>query len=305
MKATSYNWARLNTWLSESQEFLLWRRRLRASIAEWDRTGHDKESLLRGTVLAEAEGWLSKHRDDLAQDEAAFIEASVSHRKEQGRQRKRRKRIVTFIATGIIIALLLAGFAGWQWWEAKRQEEGALVGQLAAHSKNYMSSHPQRSLLLAAAGIQQARKVSLNVTAAQQSLLDSLSITGGMPFHRYEAFLYSVAFSPDNKRLASGSDDSTVRIWDLTNPKAEPLILRHEGAVYSVTFSPYGKRLASGSGDNTVRVWDLTNPKAEPLTLHGHEDYVYSVAFSPDSKRLASGSWDKTVRIWDLDLSRL
>ena len=109
-----------------------------------------------------------------------------------------------------------------------------------------------------------------------------------------------MAFSPDGTRIASGSDDSTVRLWDAHTgqPIGQPLT-GHTDAVSSVAFSPDGTRIASGSGDDTVRLWDAHTgqPIGQPLT--GHTDFVNSVAFSPDGTRIASGSGDNTVRLWD------
>ena len=109
-----------------------------------------------------------------------------------------------------------------------------------------------------------------------------------------------MAFSPDGTRIASGSDDKTVRVWDAATgqPVGQPLT-GHTDAVCSVAFSPDGTRIASGSDDKTVRVWDAATgqPVGQPLT--GHTDAVCSVAFSPDGTRIASGSGDKTVRLWD------
>jgi WD40 repeat protein len=69
-------------------------------------------------------------------------------------------------------------------------------------------------------------------------------------------------FSPNRKNLASGSNDNTIRLWDLTNPNGRPTILRgHEDNVYSTAFSPDGKTLASGSADRTVRLWNWNIPR--------------------------------------------
>jgi len=115
----------------------------------------------------------------------------------------------------------------------------------------------------------------------------------------HSAAIYSVTFSPDGKKLASGSRDNTVILWDLFSGKAEKILKGHNKPVTSIAFSPDGRKLASGSVDAKVILWDLFSGKAEKV-LEGHTIFVTSVAFSPGEKRLASGSDDNTVIIWDL-----
>ncbi|HEV3036260.1 MAG TPA: TIR domain-containing protein [Candidatus Angelobacter sp.] len=122
----------------------------------------------------------------------------------------------------------------------------------------------------------------------------SLGHTGG---------INSVAFSPDGKRALSGSDDKTVRVWDVESGSALQVLEGHTDRVWSVAWSVDGKRALSGSADQTVRVWDVESGRALPV-LGGHTAIVRSVAWSGDGKRALSGSDDKTVRVWDVESGR-
>jgi WD40 repeat protein len=71
-------------------------------------------------------------------------------------------------------------------------------------------------------------------------------------------WVHSVAFSPDGKTLASGSDDNTIKLWDAQTRQELAALKGHAGSVYSVVFSPDGETLASGSKDKTVKLWEGT-----------------------------------------------
>ena len=109
----------------------------------------------------------------------------------------------------------------------------------------------------------------------------------------------SAVFSPDGKRIVSGSWDHTLKVYDLSTRQVIFTFSGHTGGVCSVAFSPDGRYVVSGSADQTVKLWDTTTGR-EALTLKGHSGSVNSVAFSPEGKYIASGSSDGTVKLWDL-----
>jgi WD40 repeat protein len=110
----------------------------------------------------------------------------------------------------------------------------------------------------------------------------------------------SVSFSPDGKKVVTGSWDDTARIWDAESGKELVKLEGRTGDVWSVAFSPDGKKVVTGSEDRTARIWDAESGK-ELAKLEGHTDRVRSVSFSPDGKKVVTGSDDRTVRIWDAE----
>ena len=119
--------------------------------------------------------------------------------------------------------------------------------------------------------------------------------------------IWTFAFSPDRKILASGSDDMTIRLWDAITGNELLTLPTYTNQVFAVAFSPDGKILAGGSvydsqlgRSDLIRLWEI--PSGRILTtLTGHTSTVRILRFSPDGKTLASSGSDGTILLWDLD----
>jgi len=331
-------WPTLQEWLTERREAEQTRRRLEGKAVEWVRLGRGTAGLLDEVELLESERWLaSPDAADLGYGEtlSALVEASrvtieeEKREREAARQREleqarvlaeeqrrraedqaRTSRRLRWLAMALTVVLLLAVgaavYAGTQQHRAERQARHARSRQLAAQAQSVLEEYPQRSLLLALEAVTTTMQVGEpRIPAAEQALRQALANAGGYPLHGHEGAIEAVAISPNGRWLATGSQDKTARLWDLTAPDvtAEPIVLRgHKNELAAVTFSPDGHWLATGSLDNTARLWDLTapNPAADPIVLRGHQDWITTVSFSPDCCWLATGSLDGTARLWDL-----
>ncbi|MFM5987737.1 MAG: WD40 repeat domain-containing protein [Sphaerospermopsis kisseleviana] len=107
----------------------------------------------------------------------------------------------------------------------------------------------------------------------------------------------SLAMSANGKYLISGSQDKTVRVWNLVTGELMHTLKSHREGVYAVTLSPDEQIIASGSADKTIKLWHLET--GELLgTFSGHADTVTALTFTASGEMLVSGSLDKTIKIW-------
>lgn len=124
----------------------------------------------------------------------------------------------------------------------------------------------------------------------------------------HKDWVRSVAVSPDGTWAASGSDDGTVKIWNLENGKCRLTLAKHKGEVRSVAITPDGERILSGATDSTIRIWDVDSG-AEVATLQDYAEWmgktflsggVLSVVALPDNSRALSAGQRNMLKLWDL-----
>jgi WD40 repeat protein len=308
-------------------------RRLQVQALAWERNYKASSFLLRGRDLQNAELQLATNSSNDPRPTDLQREYVFSSRRAYDRQGRNVRRNSM---AGIIFLLALAAFglvqaniaqteqtnaeatlAAAKTAQASAESAGATAmikeqeakkqvvisrSQVLAVKSQVDNDNNALNLLL---GIESFKLVSNfphpDRIPAEQALLHSLKQVSGFQLSGHQDFIYTLAFSPDGRWLATGSYDNTTRLWDTQNLIAEPIILPgHNGVIAPLAFSPDGRWLATGSYDNIAHLWDMKNPASEPIILSGHDRLITTLAFSPDGRWLATGSYDKTVRLWDM-----
>ncbi len=120
-------------------------------------------------------------------------------------------------------------------------------------------------------------------------------------------FVRTVAWSPNGIRVASGSDDWTVQVWDALTGDNAFIYRDHRFQIWTVAWSPDGLHIASGTAGQVAHIWNaITGDNTVIYDNHGSDSLntVYALAWSPDSKLIASAGTDKTVQVWDIAYGR-
>jgi WD40 repeat protein len=196
-------------------------------------------------------------------------------------------RDVMFLGEGHYLASA-GGDAQIRLWDAG---SGRAVRALVGHENdvNGLAPGPTASTLLSASGDGTVRLWNWQ-TGEQEGSFDA-----GEP-------LLAVALSPDGRTVAAGGSGSAIRLWDLADPAARPVLLPHETTVHALAFGPGGTVLADGDERGTVRLWNLGRQEAEIIPAHsGYR--AWDVAFGPGGNTLFSVGGDGQVRSWPVGMA--
>jgi WD40 repeat protein len=108
--------------------------------------------------------------------------------------------------------------------------------------------------------------------------------------------LNSLAFSADSKWLATGSDDSTIHLYEM--PKGKSYTVHSDsGGVYSLAFTPDSRTLVAGTLGGELAFWNVAN-RREMMTIKAHLTVVNQIALSPDGRWLTSLRGADYLRLW-------
>jgi WD40 repeat protein len=316
----------------------------------------DSSRLLLGQALKEAQLWSQGKR--LSDADYRFLADSVEHDRQQVQQNlelaraqevqarlvqerktaKLQRWLLASLSSILGLTIVVAAITVWQSRQANIQEVEAL-------SQSSLSSGQDDQIMATIAAIR-AKVKSKNILAgvstettelanmALQKVIYRSSESNRLLGHR--GGILTVAISPDEQRIATGSNDKTVKIWQRDgklihtlphqatvfriafSPDSQTIatagldgsvilwrvngqqirrIQAHQVPIWGIAFSPNGKHIASASGDGTVKLWHINGKLVK--TLSGHGSRVNNVVFSPDGKTIASAGLDQTVKLWD------
>ncbi|MGA7979065.1 MAG: caspase family protein [Chromatiaceae bacterium] len=318
------SWPRLRRWIDENRDFQLWRLRLREAALEWTQKA-DKELLLRGARLLEAEARSAEYQSALSGAETGFIAASVAQRSEEERirdsqrqaldeQRNRALRMQSlFLAdlarqqndrydycAGLLLAL-----------EALPRDLGSterpFVAQAykelyrsAVNLQRHMDLHGPQGGLIDAAFSPDGRWLVTTCNNGSSLVWELATGTVLSCLTGHADGVDCAVFSPDGRRLVTSSFDATARLWDTHTWSLLAVLDQHEYSINACAFSADGGRLLTASSDCTARIWDVNRLGARTV-LEGHSGVVFAAAFSPNDQLVATASKDRTVRLWAAD----
>ncbi|HEX4947343.1 MAG TPA: AAA-like domain-containing protein [Blastocatellia bacterium] len=117
-------------------------------------------------------------------------------------------------------------------------------------------------------------------------------------FQGHHGTVWSIAFSPNGKTLATSGDDGVAKLWDVATGREIASLRGHGYLIATLAFSPDGTTLATGGWDKQVKLWPTT-PQQDEEVIKGHNNWIRALAFAPDGKTLATASDDHTVKLWD------
>jgi formylglycine-generating enzyme required for sulfatase activity len=328
-------WPRLVKWQQDMAEGSRLRDQLQTAARQWQERKRPKGLLWRDEALTEYKLWQSRYKIKLTELEKAFADASLA---ESQHIRNRNLMLVS----SIILVLLLGSTI--LFWQRSKIETQLLNFYQEQGREELLKNNKDKALLyLAQAYSLGNNNASLRFMLTQA--LNQLENKRSQVLQGHNSWVKALAFSPDNKKLATASSDNLAIIWDVESGKILHKLIGHTASVNSLAFSSDGERLITGSNDQTIKIWQIssatlldnikfdsaisyvtfnptgthfavvdydkiakifdTNNKQVIFSLNGQEHNINTIAYSFDGKKIITANQDATAKIWDAEKGKL
>ncbi len=275
--------------------------RLQKRALEWDSKKRNPSYALRGDDLKQAEQWLGMAEGKDPKPTPLQTQYVIASGQEQS---KRQKATLTGVAAGLVVTLVLAVVAVKERAEAVQQRNLAReqnVRALVALSQARKFTDDDLEAL------QFAVQAASNLDSGQnfpgelqeqtfETLRDAVyNVQERNRFNGHQDQINRIRYAPNGEFIASASDDSTVRIWNIDGSVKQ--ILEHDDNVRGVEVFPDSDRIISTSQDGTAKIWRVED--GELLHILNHEASVRGARVHPQEDYLVTGDVDGRVWIWD------
>ena len=284
-------WPRLRGWIEEDRDGLRIQRALSIAAAEWERVQRDPGALYRGSRLTEAVQWRTKRGPALSPLERSFLAASEAAQQHARVTRRRRFALAFGLLGFAVVAIAVVAVVAFV------QGRKAASREFANLSEALLDVNPGLALRYATEARErrdtpEARRALRNATYADRAKAI---------VYAHHAPVYKVAASRDGRRVASASQDGTVRVSDVTDGKTS-IVERLKAPVIDLAFSPDEAQIASVGGlDGAVAVTSLRSHRRRVLLQlpEGSTGQVYarSVEYDRRGEQLLIAASDDTARI--------
>jgi len=287
------HWQPLREWMTEDRSFRVWQERIRSDLKEYQLKQQDKDLLLRGARLIEAEENLDKWRDHLVENEIDFIQISLARRQQERAEKLAQQRRLKLLTS---VALIIAIVAGFFYFKAEEQKDIAQQQtSIAKQSEEKATQEKQnaieqrnealktQSLFLADLSRQEFEKN--NVTLATLLALEGLPIQ------------WNEKGNALDRPFVSQAVDSLYA--SMISYFKENLVLQFK----DVIFNPHDQQIIASSNDRTVKLWNIQTGNL--LQIFKHEEEIKKTIFSPNGQQIFTISGHKTAKLWDVKTGNL
>jgi WD40 repeat protein len=311
-EALMHQWPRLRGWLDEGREDIRLQRLLANGATEWHASDMKAGYLLRGARLQHFENWAADNRMALSGEEQAYLQASLAARDRreaeavarrareealEARSRNRLRYLVGVLAAAAVLATILSLLAINFARRMQAEARVAISRELAAAAVSNLEVDPERSVLLALAGLDAIH--TIEAENALHRALPELHLLQTLTGH--DQIVESLAISPDGSRLASAAY-GTVIVWEVATGEEIHRFSASDDIIFGMDFTPDGRKLITASEDQLARIWDSVT--GAQLGQIDHGSSLSAVSVSPDGSRLVTAGADAVARVWDMASGR-